>query len=269
MRHDIAGMANLGRILFLMPFSRSPAAVGFPERSMHIPDGFLDMKTCAAAGALAAAGVAVALRQARSRLPRQAVPLMGAAGAFVFAAQMLNFPVAGGTSGHLMGGVLCTVLLGPAAAVLVVASVLIVQCLVFADGGVLALGANVLNMAVVPAAVGGLLHRMTTMTKLGVAPRIAVAAVAAWLSTLAAAATCAGELAAAGAAPAHIVFPAMLLVHALIGVGEAAITAMVLIFIARLRPDLLGNVPATQGSFAHTPAHTPARTGSPAAFGLL
>src|SRR5437763_9509310 len=116
---------------------------------MHIPDGFLDAKTALCAAAVSSLGVGVALRRARLHLPPRRVPLMGLAAAFVFAAQMLNFPVAGGTSGHLVGGVLTAVLLGPSAAVLVMTCVLIVQCLMFADGGLMALGANVFNMAIV------------------------------------------------------------------------------------------------------------------------
>src|SRR5512146_2945908 len=115
---------------------------------MHIPDGFLDTKTAAATGAIAALGLGVALRQARFHLPPRRVPLLGLAAAFVFAAQMLNFPIGGGTSGHLVGGVLAAALLGPSAAVVVLSAVLLVQCFMFADGGVLALGANVFNMAI-------------------------------------------------------------------------------------------------------------------------
>src|SRR2546422_7604656 len=118
---------------------------------MHIPDGFLDPKTALASGALSAVGLTIALRDARRRLPARKVPLMGLSAAFVFAAQMLNFPVAAGTSGHLIGGVLAAVLLGPSAAAVVLTSVLIVQCFVFGDGGVLALGANVFNMGIVSA----------------------------------------------------------------------------------------------------------------------
>ena len=116
---------------------------------MHLPDGILDAKTALLATGAAAAGVGMALRQVkRSSHPRQ-MPMLGLAAAFVFAAQMLNFPVAGGTSGHLFGGVLTAILLGPSAAVLVMTCVLIVQCLMFADGGLLALGANVFNMGIV------------------------------------------------------------------------------------------------------------------------
>ena len=121
---------------------------------MHIPDGFLDLKTAVATGVLSTAAVGISLRRLNGSLPRRKVPLMGLAGAFVFAAQMVNFPVAGGTSGHLMGGVLAAVLLGPAAGVVVITSVLIVQCLLFADGGIVALGANVFNMGVIGSAGG-------------------------------------------------------------------------------------------------------------------
>src|SRR3990172_1784829 len=121
---------------------------------MHIPDGFLDAKTAAGAGALALVGLSLALRQARLHLPPRRVPLMGLTAAFVFAGQMVNFPVAGGTSGHLLGATLTAVLVGPSAAVVVLAAVLIVQCFLFADGGVTALGANLVNLALV-APLGG------------------------------------------------------------------------------------------------------------------
>src|SRR5689334_23795406 len=116
---------------------------------MHLPDGFLDAKTALLSTGAAAAGVSVALRQVRTSLTPRQTPMLGLAAAFVFAAQMLNFPIAGGTSGHLVGGVLTAILLGPSAAVLVLTCVLLVQCLMFADGGLMALGANVFNMAIV------------------------------------------------------------------------------------------------------------------------
>ena len=116
---------------------------------MHIPDGFLDAKTLAVTTGLAAIGVTAAVRQARTQLPPRKVPLLGVTAAFVFAAQMVNFPIAGGTSGHLIGGVLAGVLLGPSGAVLVMTAVLTLQCLLFADGGLLALGANIFNMGIV------------------------------------------------------------------------------------------------------------------------
>jgi cobalt/nickel transport system permease protein len=206
---------------------------------MHIPDGFLDAKTAVATGALAAAGLGLALRQVRRQLPRRKVPLLGLAAAFVFAAQMLNFPVAGGTSGHLVGGVLTAVLLGPSAAVVVLASVLIVQCFLFADGGVTALGANIFNMGVAGSVAGYAIYRGVHGWAKNSRTQVAAAAFAAWCSTVLAAICCAGELALSGTVSWRIAFPAMANVHMLIGLGEGVITALVLVAIARARPELL------------------------------
>ena len=206
---------------------------------MHIPDGFLDGKTLALTGALAAGGLAVAARQVNRTLPRNQIPLMGLGAAFVFAAQMLNFPVAGGTSGHLLGGVLAGVLLGPGAAAVVIACVLTVQALLFSDGGVLALGANIFNMAFIGAVAGCAVYRTVRKFLPGLRGRITAVFFAAWLSTVLAAVTCAGELAWSGTLPPEVVFPAMISVHALIGIGEGLITSLVILAIARTRPDLL------------------------------
>src|ERR1043166_4981334 len=127
---------------------------------MHIPDGFLDAKTAVTAAAFSVTGVGVALRHVRLHLSQRRIPMLGLAAAFVFAAQMLNFPVAGGTSGHLVGGVFTAILLGPSAAILVMTCVLIVQCLMFADGGLMALGANVFNMAIVNVCGGYFVFRL-------------------------------------------------------------------------------------------------------------
>jgi cobalamin biosynthesis protein CbiM len=127
---------------------------------MHIPDGFIDGKTAAVTAVISAAGVGFALRQVRRELPPRRVPLLGLAAAFLFAAQMVNFPVAGGTSGHLVGGTLVAALLGPSAAVVVVTTVLIVQCFLFQDGGVMALGANIFNMAIVNSVIGYVIYRV-------------------------------------------------------------------------------------------------------------
>jgi len=205
---------------------------------MHIPDGFLDAKTAITAGVLAAAAVAVAARHARERLAPRRVPLLGLAAAFVFAAQMINFPVAGGTSGHLVGAVLVAVLLGPSAAVVVIASVLVVQCLMFADGGLSALGANILNMAVVGGAGGWTIYHAVSRVVKGLFGRVLAAAFAAWCSTVLAAVLCAGELATSGTVRWSVALPAMAGVHMLIGVGEGLITALVLAAIARTRPAL-------------------------------
>jgi cobalt/nickel transport system permease protein len=216
---------------------------------MHIPDGFLSAPVSVACAALAAAGVGAAAARARTGAGgatgqgARTIALMGVTAAFVFAAQMLNFPVGGGTSGHLIGGVLAAVLLGPSAAVIVMTAVLVLQCLVFGDGGLLALGANVLNMAVIDPLVGFAVYRVIAGRAAPHAPRearrLAGAAFASWAATVVAAATCAGELALSQVGAPAVVLPAMVGVHALIGLGEALITALVLATVMRLRPELL------------------------------
>jgi cobalt/nickel transport system permease protein len=206
---------------------------------MHIPDGFLDSKTAAATGVLAATGLSVALRQARLRLPSRRVPLLGLAAAFVFAAQMINFPVAGGTSGHLIGGVLVAVLLGPSPAIIVLSAVLIVQCLMFADGGLSALGANILNMGVLGAVGGWAIYSAVSRMVKGLFGCVLAAAFAAWCSTVLASIACAGELAVSRTVGWSVVLPAMVGIHIFIGIGEGLITALVLVAIARARPELL------------------------------
>lgn len=232
---------------------------------MHIPDGFLSARTAAAAALLAGSGLALALRRVKSELPPRRVPLLGLTAAFVFAAQMVNFPVAAGTSGHLVGGVLAGVLLGPSGAVVALSAVLIVQCLLFADGGLLALGANVFNMALVGAAGGLALQRLAQRLVPGPRGLVLSAAFAAWCATVLAAAACAGELALSGVARAEVVLPAMVGVHMLIGLGEAAITAVVLASIVRLRPELVLAEAETAGA---PPARRAAR-GELVVLGLL
>jgi cobalt/nickel transport system permease protein len=206
---------------------------------MHIPDGFLDGKTAAVAGVLSCAGVGLALRQVRRELPPRKVPLLGLSAAFLFAAQMVNFPVAGGTSGHLVGGALVAALLGPGAAVVVVTTVLIVQCFLFQDGGVLALGANIFNMALVNSLAGYAIYKMVSRVLPGARGRVTAVAFAGWCATVLAAITCAGQLAWSGTIPWSAAFPAMTLVHMLIGIGEGLISALVLLAVERARPDLL------------------------------
>ena len=207
---------------------------------MHIPDGFLDAKTAIATGVLSAGGLGYALNRARASLPPRRVPLLGLAAAFIFAAQMLNFPVAGGTSGHLIGAALAAVLLGPAAAVIVMSAVLVLQCFVFADGGVTALGANLFNMAVVAPVSAHLLHRvLLRLSGRATGIWLPAVAMAAWGSTVAASLSCAGQLALSGAAAWQATFVAMGGVHALIAIGEAAITVLVVAAVRRARPELL------------------------------
>ena len=206
---------------------------------MHIPDGFLDAKTAITSAVIAGGGVGVALSQVRRHLVRRKVPLLGLAAAFIFAAQMLNFPVMGGTSGHLIGGVLAAVLLGPSAAVIALTCVLVVQCFLFADGGVTALGANVLNMAVIHPVIGYGIYRLIRHRLTGPRGMIVAAAFASWCATVLAAMVCAGELAFSGTISWGLAFPAMTNVHLLIGLGEGLITALVITAIARVRPELV------------------------------
>jgi len=206
---------------------------------MHIPDGFLDLPTAVTTGVMAATGVGVALWQAKRTLPSRKVPLLGVTAAFVFAAQMLNFPVAAGTSGHLVGGVLAAALVGPSAAVIVMTAVLVLQCFLFQDGGVSALGANIFNMAIVGAVGGYVVYELTRRLAVGLRGMVLGAAFAGWCSTVLAAVCCAGELALSGRVAWRVVLPAMGGVHMLIGIGEGVITALVLLAIARARPELL------------------------------
>ena len=169
-----------------------------------------------------------------------AIPLMGVMGAFVFAAQMIQFPVLAGTSGHLMGGVLLTALLGPYAAVVVMACVLFIQWLLFQDGGLTALGANVFNLGVVPALLGGFMISLARGRARNTGWHYFIAvALSAWLATLLSATAAAAQLSLSQVAAFVPVFTAMAGVHALIGVGEALITVLVLRFIKGIRPDLL------------------------------
>ncbi|MCU0788429.1 MAG: energy-coupling factor ABC transporter permease [Verrucomicrobia bacterium] len=206
---------------------------------MHIPDGFIDARTAAVTASLSVAGVGLALRQAKRKLPPRRVPLLGLSAAFVFAAQMLNFPVVGGTSGHLMGSALVVALLGPASAVVVMTTVLIVQCFLFADGGVTALGANVFNMALLGSAGACLPYALLTRWLPGVRGRITAVAFAGWFSVVLASVGCAGQLAWSGTVSWSAAFTTMVSIHMLIGVGEGLISALVLLAIERTRPELV------------------------------
>ncbi len=207
---------------------------------MHIPDGFLNAATAGVTYVISAGGVGYSVKQVNKKLGERQVPLMGVMGAFIFAAQMLNFPVMGGTSGHLIGGALAAILLGPWAGTLIMTSVLIVQCLVFQDGGITALGANVLNMGLLACLVGYYVYRgvVSAMGERGRGELVA-GFVAAWASVMVAAIACAIELALSGKSPIGVALPAMAGVHALIGIGEGLITAVVLGFVRATRPDLL------------------------------
>jgi cobalt/nickel transport system permease protein len=209
---------------------------------VHVPDGFLDAPTSIATGVVAAGAIAVALRGARKELDDRTVPMAGLVAAFVFSTQMLNFPVAGGTSGHLLGGALAAVLVGPYTALLCMSVVFVVQCLLLADGGITALGTNIDLMGVVTVVVGWALFRLLQQVlpkRVGmVAP---AAAVAAFVSVPVAALCFAGLFAVGGQAPVPVltVATAMVSVHVLIGIGEAIITGLAVSSIVAVRPDLV------------------------------
>ncbi len=207
---------------------------------MHIPDGFLNIATVATTYVVSAGGVGNAVRIANKKLGEKQVPLMGILAAFIFAAQMLNFPIAGGTSGHLIGAALAAILLGPWAAVLIMSCVLIAQCLIFQDGGLLALGANIFNMGIVASFSGYYLYRMaTSLLGDGRRGKLIGGFIGAWGSVFLVSIVCAIELAVSGASPFQVVLPAMAGFHAFIGIGEGLITAGVLSLVLATRADLL------------------------------
>ncbi|MGY6020285.1 energy-coupling factor ABC transporter permease [Streptomyces spinosirectus] len=209
---------------------------------MHVPDGFINAPTSAVTGVAAAGAIAVSLRGARRELDERTAPLAGLVAAFIFAVQMLNFPVAAGTSGHLLGGALAAILVGPYTGVLCVSVVLLMQGILFADGGLTALGVNITDMAIVTTVVGYAVFRGLVK----VLPRrrrsVTVASfVAALLSVPAAAVTFTFVYAIGGTTDIAIgkVATAMIGVHVLIGIGEAAITALTVGAVVAVRPDLV------------------------------
>ncbi len=206
---------------------------------MHIPDGFLTANTWIPAWLISIGGIGYCLKKTARVLKDRMVPLMGVMAAFIFAAQMLNFPVMGGTSGHLLGGVLAAVLLGPYAGAIVIAVVLTVQCLIFQDGGLTTLGANIFNMSFVGAMGGYFVYYVIRKVIGGNKGIIIASGIAAWLSVVVASSICAIELAISGTSPLRIALPAMAGVHALIGIGEAIITCLVVGFIIKVRSDLI------------------------------
>ena len=206
--------------------------------ALHTPDGFLSPAVAIAMWVPTLIALAFAVRQTNRTLDDRAVPLMGVLAAFVFAAQMVNFPVAPGTSGHLLGGVLAAVLLGPWVGTLVMACVVAVQALVFADGGLVVMGANIFNMGLVGTLGGYALYR-TVARLLGGEERgrLPAAGIAAWIAVMAGAVAISLQLVLSGQTVIQIIVP-MVGVHALIGLGEALITVAALRFIGLTRADL-------------------------------
>jgi cobalt/nickel transport system permease protein len=206
---------------------------------MHIPDGFLSTPVWVAAGAVSAAAVALAASRVGRDLEEKQVPLMGVVGAFIFAAQMVNFPIASGTSGHLGGGVLAALLLGPWAGTLIMTAILVVQALLFQDGGITALGANVLNMGVLGCLLGFVVFRLLRRLLAGTQGALISSFITAWLMVVLGASLASVEIALSGTIPLRLVLPAMAGVHALIGIAEGLITTAALAFVLRVRRDLV------------------------------
>ncbi len=207
---------------------------------MHVPDGFLDAPTSMATGAVAVVAVGVALRGAKRELDDRTAPLAGLVATFVFATQMLNFPVGAGTSGHLLGGALAAVLVGPFTGVLCMSVVLVVQCLLFADGGITALGTNITLMGLVTVVVGWLVFRLLQTVLPKRTSMVAPAAALSALVSVPVAALCFTGLYAVGGQadiPLHTLVTAMVGWHLLIGTGEALITGLAVGSIVAVRPD--------------------------------
>lgn len=212
----------------------------FAPVQMHIPDGFLSTLVSLVLWVVSAVFIFTALRQVNKTLGERQVPVMGVLAAAIFAGQMLNFAVTGGTSGHLLGAALATIVLGPWAAVLVMTAVVATQALIFQDGGVLALGANLFNMAVVGVFVSYAVYRLVTGLARGARWGVFLgSAAAAWSSIFIASLAAALQLALSGTSPANIAVPAMAGIHALIGLGEALITLGAVAFLYAARRDLL------------------------------
>lgn len=214
---------------------------------LHIPDGFLTLFVSIVCWVITAATISVAISRTNKALGEKQVPLMGVMAAFIFAAQMINFPVAGGTSGHLLGGALAAIMLGPWAGMLVMTAVIAVQALLFQDGGLLVMGANILNMGLITCIIGyGLYRSVSGGSRI---LKLSVAGIAAWLSVMAGALFTSLQLWLSGTSQLQVVIPAMLFVHALIGLGEAVVTVAALSFVLQARPDLLGeNSESAKGS---------------------
>jgi cobalt/nickel transport system permease protein len=219
-----------------MPF----ASIATPI-ALHAPDGiFLNAWVPIAMWAVTIVVLAISVQRTNRQIDERQIPLMGVMAAFIFAAQMFNFQIVGGTSGHLLGGVLAAILLGPWAATLVMACVVGVQALVFQDGGLVVLGLNIFNMGVIGTLGGYAVYRALCAVLGGEErARIPAAGIAAWLAVVGGAVAIALELALAGTTPLEITLPAMVGVHVFIGIGEALITMAALAFVQATRPDLL------------------------------
>lgn len=208
--------------------------------AIHIPDGFVDAPVATGGWLVAVLAVGIAVRRVDRRLEERAVPLMGVMAAFLFAAQLVNFPVAGGTSGHLVGGALAAILLGPWVAIIVMTVVVGLQSLLFQDGGLLAMGVNITNMGVLTVVVAAIAYDGARRFGVRGTALDAVAFAAAWLSVVAAAGATALQLALSDTSELEVALPALVAVYGLIGVGEGLITLGALALVRSARPDLIG-----------------------------
>lgn len=208
--------------------------------ALHIPDGFLSGRVCLATWAIAGGILWWVTEKVKRDYQEKIVPLMGVCAAFIFAAQMVNFPIPGGTSGHLLGGTLAALLLGPWAGCLVMSVVIIVQALFFQDGGIAVLGANVINMGLATTLISYYGYRFLRLWGGWQRWRsVAIAAgTMAWVSVMVSALLVALQLALSGTIPLAVVLPTMVAWHSIIGAGEAIITVVVLQTMWRTRPDL-------------------------------
>jgi cobalt/nickel transport system permease protein len=209
---------------------------------MHIPDGFIDIPTSAAFAALTAAGIAVSLKGARTQLDEKSAPLAGLTAVFIFAVQMLNFPVVAGTSGHLIGAALAAVLVGPWAATLALTVVLVMQAFLFADGGLTALGLSAFNMSIIAVWVGyGTFLVIRKILPRGKSSIVVASAIGALLSVPAAAVGFTIQYAMGATATFSVttVLGAMVGTHVLIGIGEALITGLTVSAVLASRSDLV------------------------------
>jgi cobalt/nickel transport system permease protein len=212
----------------------------FSPTPLHIPDGFLTIGVSIVGWFLAVIFIGSALRQTKNQLGERQVPLMGILAAFIFAAQAINFPIAAGTSGHLLGGTLAAIVLGPWAGTLVMTAVIAVQALLFQDGGLLVMGWNIMNMGVITAFSGFAVY-MLVARLLGTTTRSRLIGgfIGAWVSVVISAIAAAVELAISGTSPLHLGLPAMAGVHAIIGIGEAVITVGAIGLLQASRPQVL------------------------------
>ena len=206
---------------------------------MHIPDGFIDIKTAAATGIFSISGFIVAIIKVKQYFRARVIVVMGIFAALIFAAQMINFTILGGTSGHLLGAALATIILGPYAGGIIMTVVLIVQAFAFGDGGITSLGANTFNMAIVGVISAYLTYKLITKFSKSRSVFYSAVAVSSWFSVVAASVFCSFELAISGTYSLGITLGSMIPIHMVIGVGEAIITTIVIAFIDKVKPDII------------------------------